>query len=183
MLSSRCGRYCLGTMLQEALRMYPPVGIGQMRVSHSQDITLAGRLHVPAGTVLWVPHHAIQNVSFNWDDPDKFLPGARAAGAGLHQHRDTPHAPSSGTCARMHACKVTASHNINMTVEFVLHAERWLTPGTEYAVPEKLPLPKEWYSSWEAAAAGDKGGDTSQAPDMGGEQSERYARLSFVPVA
>ena len=22
-----------------------------------------------------IPHHAIQNVSFNWDDHDKFLPG------------------------------------------------------------------------------------------------------------
>ena len=24
---------------------------------------------------LQVPHHAIQNVSFNWDNHDKFLPG------------------------------------------------------------------------------------------------------------
>ena len=56
--------------------MYPPVGIGQMRVSYSHDITLAGRLHIPAGTVMWVPHHAIQNVFFNWDDPETFLPGA-----------------------------------------------------------------------------------------------------------
>ncbi len=55
--------------------MYPPVGIGQIRVSHSHDITLAGRLHIPAGTQIWVPHHAIQNVSFNWDDADKFKPG------------------------------------------------------------------------------------------------------------
>ena len=25
-----------------------------------------------------IPHHAIQNVSFNWDDHDKFLPGERS---------------------------------------------------------------------------------------------------------
>ena len=56
--------------------MYPPVSIGQLRVSHSHDITLAGRLLIPAGTVMWVPHHAIQNVSFNWDEPHKFKPGA-----------------------------------------------------------------------------------------------------------
>ena len=55
--------------------MYPPVGIGQVRVSASHDITLADRLHLPAGTCIWVPHHAIQNVSFNWDDHDKFKPG------------------------------------------------------------------------------------------------------------
>lgn len=64
--------------LQEVLRMYPPVGIGQLRVSNTHDITLAGRLHIPAGTQMWVPHHAIQNVSFNWDDHDKFKPGVPA---------------------------------------------------------------------------------------------------------
>ncbi len=32
------------------------------------------------------------------------------------------------------------------------HAERWLTPGTEYAVPEKLPLPKDWYTDIETEA-------------------------------
>ena len=56
--------------------MYPPVAVGQVRVSATHDITLAGKLHLPAGTVMWVPHHAIQNASYNWDDPDKFLPGA-----------------------------------------------------------------------------------------------------------
>ena len=55
--------------------MYPPVGIGQVRISTSHDITLADQLHIPAGTCIWVPHHAMQNATFNWDDPDKFLPG------------------------------------------------------------------------------------------------------------
>ena len=32
------------------------------------------------------------------------------------------------------------------------HAERWLTPGTEYAVSEKLPLPREWYTDMETEA-------------------------------
>ena len=32
------------------------------------------------------------------------------------------------------------------------HAERWLTPGTEYAVTEKLPLPREWYTDIETEA-------------------------------
>ena len=62
-------------LMQETLRMYPPVGIGQVRISNSHDITLADRLHIPAGTCIWVPHHAIQNASFNWDDPEKFMPG------------------------------------------------------------------------------------------------------------
>ncbi|EIE19060.1 cytochrome P450 [Coccomyxa subellipsoidea C-169] len=91
----------LNAVIKEALRMYPPVSIGQVRVSNTHDITLGGRLHIPAGTAIWVPHHAMQNVSYNWDEPEKFKP------------------------------------------------ERWLTPGTEYAVPEKLPLPREWYKEWE----------------------------------
>ena len=28
-------------------------------------------------------------------------------------------------------------------------AERWLKAGTEYAVPEMLPLPRKWYKDWE----------------------------------
>ena len=64
--------------MQEVLRMYPPVAFGQMRVSFKHDLVLAGRLTIPKGTLLWVPHHSLQNVSFNWDDPDKFLPGVRA---------------------------------------------------------------------------------------------------------
>ncbi|KAK9916187.1 hypothetical protein WJX75_009837 [Coccomyxa subellipsoidea] len=91
----------LNAVIKEALRMYPPVSVGQVRVSNTHDITLGGRLHIPAGTAIWVPHHAIQNVSYNWDEPEKFKP------------------------------------------------ERWLTAGTEYAVPEMLPLPREWYKDWE----------------------------------
>ena len=56
--------------------MYPPVSVGQVRVSNTHDITLGGRLHIPAGTAIWVPHHAMQNVSYNWDEPEKFKPGA-----------------------------------------------------------------------------------------------------------
>ena len=33
-----------------------------------------------------------------------------------------------------------------------LHAERWLTPGTEYAVTDKLPLPRDWYTDIETEA-------------------------------
>ena len=63
---------------QEVLRLYPPVAVGQLRVAWGQDITLAGRLHLPAGTAVWVPHQAIQTASFNWDAHDRFLPGAQA---------------------------------------------------------------------------------------------------------
>ena len=34
--------------------MYPPVGIGQIRVAEKHDIVLGGKLHLPAGTIMWV---------------------------------------------------------------------------------------------------------------------------------
>lgn len=60
--------------VQETLRIYPPVGIGQVREA-TCDVTLAGRLHLPKGTIVWVPHYGIQNAKHNWDRPDDFLPG------------------------------------------------------------------------------------------------------------
>jgi cytochrome P450 len=60
--------------ITEALRMYPPVGAGQVRIS-DRDLSLAnGRLFVPAGTMLWVPHHSLQNATHNWEEPEKFVP-------------------------------------------------------------------------------------------------------------
>lgn len=55
--------------------MYPPVGVGQTRVCANRDTMVGGRLLLPAGTIVTVPHHTLHNVSFNWDAPDKFLPG------------------------------------------------------------------------------------------------------------
>ena len=34
--------------------MYPPVGIGQVRIAEKHDIVLGGKLHLPAGTIMWV---------------------------------------------------------------------------------------------------------------------------------
>lgn len=58
--------------------MYPAIGVGQLRLV-AADTVLAGHLKVPAGVVLWVPHHGIQNSSLNWDKPHTFLPGVGTA--------------------------------------------------------------------------------------------------------
>lgn len=63
--------------------MYPPVGIGQVRHARKHDITLAGKLHLPRGTMLMVPHQAMHNVSFNWDKPSEFIPGMQPPTAAL----------------------------------------------------------------------------------------------------
>ena len=54
--------------------MHPAIGVGQLRVC-TTDTNLAGHMMLPAGTVLWMPHHAIQNSHLNWDKPDSFVPG------------------------------------------------------------------------------------------------------------
>ena len=66
---------CCICNLQETLRLYPPVGIGQLRAPYKSDIQLAGHLSIPKGTILWVPHTAIQGAKHNWDKPQAFKPG------------------------------------------------------------------------------------------------------------
>ncbi|CAL8464666.1 g4201 [Coccomyxa elongata] len=122
----------LNAVIKEALRMYPPVAVGQVRVSNTHDITLGGRLHIPAGTAIWIPHHAIQNVSFNWDDADMFKP------------------------------------------------ERWLTPGAEYAVPEMLPLPREWYKDWEE---GTRNGSAKGLTDADIDEGDSMRPKRYFPFA
>ena len=36
-----------------------------------------------------------------------------------------------------------------LTVNLISCAERWLMAGTGYAMPEMLPMPREWYKKWE----------------------------------
>ncbi len=60
--------------------MYPPVALGQLRIS-SSDFALGAKLVIPAGAIMWIPHHSVQNVSFNWDQPEEFLPGEMQKGS------------------------------------------------------------------------------------------------------
>lgn len=52
-MHSRPGVLCV----QETLRMYPPVGIGQGRVCQNHDTIVGWHLHLPAGTCIAMPHH------------------------------------------------------------------------------------------------------------------------------
>ncbi len=61
--------------MQESMRLFPVVGSGTTRRNLEKDMWLGGgKLFVPKGVLLWVPMHAVQNVSANWDEPDKFQP-------------------------------------------------------------------------------------------------------------
>ncbi len=60
--------------VQEVLRMYPPVGIGQMREAMT-DVSLVGKLQIPKGAIVWISHFAMHNCRHNWDEPERFNPG------------------------------------------------------------------------------------------------------------
>ena len=58
--------------------MFPSVGVGQIRLSHTPDLVLCnGKLTVPRSTLIWVPHHSMHNAAHNGDEPERFRPGAR----------------------------------------------------------------------------------------------------------
>lgn len=54
--------------------MYPPVGIGQMREAMA-GVSLAGKLQIPKGAIVWISHYAMHNCHHNWEEPGKFKPG------------------------------------------------------------------------------------------------------------
>ncbi|KAK9832543.1 hypothetical protein WJX81_007874 [Elliptochloris bilobata] len=101
----------LQAVIKEVLRMYPPVGLGQIRISHRHDLHLAGgRIRVPRGTALWVPHHGMHNVSFNWDRPHDFLPERwLAPGTELAQQRPMPQEWYAGWDAQLSAGQLSVA--------------------------------------------------------------------------
>lgn len=55
--------------------MFPVVGSGTTRRNLEQDMYIGGgKLFVPKGVLVWIPMHAVQNLSANWDQADKFMP-------------------------------------------------------------------------------------------------------------
>ena len=68
---------------QETLRLYPPVGAGQVRLVN-QGMTLHSGVEVPAGAIIWVPHHGLHTSSRNWDNSKEFIPGKTARSSVLY---------------------------------------------------------------------------------------------------
>lgn len=69
-----------------------------------------------------------------------------------------------------------------------MHADRWLTPGAEYAVPKKLPLPREWYKGWDltSSSANQEAATGLTEADMGNSESQTlcasfYWLFSWIP--
>lgn len=71
-------------VLQEALRLYPPVWLFTRRAL--QDDTVAGH-HVPAGTDIFICPYLLHRSEAHWDRPDEFLPERFTAEATAGRHR------------------------------------------------------------------------------------------------
>ena len=80
-----------------------------------------------------IPHHAIQNVSFNWDDHDKFLPGE-------HGSQQTGPARQILTLSRSQPgliwhCSDTSTHSPN---RWTGHAWMCTTERQQLCMPVRL---------------------------------------------
>lgn len=71
-------------VLQEALRLYPPVWLFSRRAL--QDDTLGGH-HVPAGTDIFISPYLLHRSAPHWDRPEEFLPERFSAEAAAGRHR------------------------------------------------------------------------------------------------
>lgn len=71
-------------VLQEALRLYPPVWLFSRRAI--DDDTLGGH-HVPAGTDIFISPYLLHRNAAHWDRPEAFMPERFAPGAAAGRHR------------------------------------------------------------------------------------------------
>lgn len=71
-------------VLQEALRMYPPVWLFSRRAM--QDDTLGG-YHVPAGTDIFICPYLLHRDTAQWERPEEFLPARFMPDAAAGRHR------------------------------------------------------------------------------------------------
>ena len=69
-------------ILQESLRLYPPVGAGQVRLVN-QAMQLSSGVSVPSGSLIWIPHHGMHTSGRNWENGKDFIPGVASGDAEL----------------------------------------------------------------------------------------------------
>jgi cytochrome P450 len=85
------------TVIQEALRLYPPIWV----ISHMAEVaSRIGAYHVPAGTIVFVCPYLVHRHPEFWLEPEIFDPGrfGPEAVAGRHSHAYLPYARGPRSC-------------------------------------------------------------------------------------
>lgn len=114
--------------VQEVLRVYPPVGIGQIREAKN-DVSLAGKLKLPRGVLVWVSHFAMHNAQHNWDNPEDFNPGKHKPG---HLYYALPVMSGNDSAAAGHICMKPILHSLAIQRPgTILFPRLCQNPGTE----------------------------------------------------
>lgn len=87
-------------VLEEAMRLYPPVGLMTRRVKAEDEV--AGRAVRPGQTMI-LPIYALQRHALLWEDPDRFDPDrfAPAAVRGRHRYAWLPFGAGPRICIGM----------------------------------------------------------------------------------
>ncbi|KAF9016932.1 cytochrome P450, partial [Hymenopellis radicata] len=112
----------LDWVIDEALRLHPPVPSGLSRVTPSEGLNIAGTF-IPGNTIVSVPPWTIQRDERYWDEPLKFIP-ERWEGEGNPEQRDAyiPFSRGQWSCigktlARMEMRTVISKVVLNFKLE------------------------------------------------------------------
>jgi cytochrome P450 len=85
-------------VLKESMRLYPPVPM--MSRQAVADVSIEGH-DIKAGTSILMPIYAIHRHARRWEDPDSFLPGRFANGAGTPRYQYMPFGAGPRICIGM----------------------------------------------------------------------------------
>ena len=116
-------------MLQEALRLYPPVWLFSRRALGDDQL---GPYHVPAGTDIFICPYLLHRHAAHWDDPEVFNPDRFAPAAVEARHRFAYLPFSAGP----RYCIGAAFAMAEMTAHLRLVARRFRLVCADAAAPE-----------------------------------------------
>ncbi|ABM43202.1 cytochrome P450 [Acidovorax sp. JS42] len=118
-------------VLQEALRLYPPVWLFSRRAV--QDDTLGG-YHVPAGTDIFICPYLLHRDAAQWERPEEFLPARFMpdAAAGRHRFAYLPFSAGPRFCVGAGFAMAEMATHLTMVAERF----RWVPVDAEPAEAE-----------------------------------------------
>ncbi|KAH7007774.1 cytochrome P450 ClCP1 [Ilyonectria destructans] len=134
-------------VLEESMRIYPPVPIGMPRVIPKGGLTVLGK-YLPAGTIVSVHQYSSNHSPNHWRDPEDFVP-ERWLGDSYYADDDRkifqPFSIGARNCigqnlayAEMRSILARLMYNFDVELDDV--SQDWLSSQKTYIIWEKGPL-------------------------------------------